>query len=99
MQETFSLDNREYKQNQDFSLSYRELLVVIRDFNEKNTLPTKNEIIEKKFGSGYVEKKWVKKKITDMIKVLKKMGFIKTIPVFNEEGKYLRNTYKYTEKE
>lgn len=99
MNETFSLDTRIHKQNQDFSLSYRELLTVISNFNKSNTLPTKNEIIEKKFGSGYVEKKWVKKKITEMIKVLKKKGHIKTIPVFNEDGKYLRNTYQYVEKD
>lgn len=90
----FSLDTRIYKKGQDFSITYRELLRLIENFSNNGTLPSKTDIITRKFGSKCNDRKYIRKKITEMLKILKRKGFINILPVFDDEGKYVKNIYR-----
>lgn len=98
-EEEFSLDARVYKKGQDFSITYRELLNLIKRFNDNGTLPTKSDIIIKKFGSKCNDRKFIRRKITDMLNILKRKKYIRVSPIFDDEGKYVKNIYEVIEKE
>lgn len=99
VKEQFSLDTRVYKKGQDFSLTYRELLNLIKNFNEVGDLPSKTDLITRRFGSICNDKKFVRKRVTDMLNILKRKGYIKVLPVFDGEGRYFKNTYQYVERD
>lgn len=97
--EEFSLDTRVYKKEQDFSITYRELLNLIKRFNDNGTSPTKSDLIIRKFGSKCNDRKFIRRKITDMLNMLKRKKYVKVSPVFDDDGKYVRNTYDIYEEE
>lgn len=93
MAKEFSLDEVVFQPDKDFSLTYRKLLSTIETFNEGNTKPSKSDIIQKLFGANMVSQKWMRKKITDMLKVISNKGLIFVVPLLDDEGRYMGNMY------
>lgn len=98
MAKEFSLDEVVFQPDKDFSLTYRKLLAVIKEFNEGNTKPSKSDIIQKMFGANMVSQKWMRKKITDMLKILDRKGYLFVSPILDSEGKYMGNMYTAKDK-
>jgi len=93
MGKEFSLDERVYYPDKDFGLSYRELLELIKKFNDGNTKPSKSDMIQSRFGADMVNQKWIRKKITEMLKILSRNGYLFVQPVLDDQGRYMGNMY------